>query len=120
MPLVLHRLDQGIDAAGGIRWIVGTLGRSRLIAGVVDDEVHVGVEPVRARPTSAHRPEFLGKAREQQALMDADVAHAELARPLDEWDANVGTVECKAAAVRAPLRVALPGCDRDSGRPHPS
>ena len=43
--------------------------------------------------------------------MDANVAHAELARPFDERYANVGAVEFEAAAFRAPLRVALPGRD---------
>ena len=41
--------------------------------------------------------------------MDANVAHAELARPFDEGYANVGAVKFEAAAFRSPLRVALPG-----------
>ena len=45
--------------------------------------------------------------------MNADVAHAELARSLDERNADVGAVKLEAlGAVRAPLRVALPGLDR--------
>src|SRR5262245_63895782 len=43
--------------------------------------------------------------------MDANIAHAELACPLDEGNPNVGTVELETAAARAPLRVALPGRD---------
>ena len=109
--IVLDRLDQGVDAARGMRGIIGTLSGARLVARVVNDEVHVGVEPGGAADVGAPS-QFLGKAREQQALMDADVAHPELARPFDERDANVGTVERKAAAVRAPLRVTLPGRDR--------
>ena len=56
--------------------------------------------------------EFLREAREEQTLMDADVAHAEFARTLDERYSNIGAVKFEAAAVRAPLRIALPGRDR--------
>src|SRR5262245_48887014 len=98
--VVLDRLDQGVDAARGVRGIIGSLSGTRLVARMVDDEVHVGVEAGRAADVGA-ASKFLGKAPEQQAFMDADVAHSELARPLDERDANVGTVERKAAAVRA-------------------
>src|SRR4029077_13643887 len=48
---------------------------------------------------------------EQQTLMDANVTHAKLARPFDERYANIGAVKFEAAALRAPLRVALPGRD---------
>lgn len=40
--------------------------------------------------------------------MDANVAHAELARPFDERYSDVGAVKFEAATFRAPLRVALP------------
>src|SRR5262245_50453321 len=43
--------------------------------------------------------------------MDANVAHAECARPFDERYADVGAVKLKADALRTPLRVALPGRD---------
>ena len=65
-------------------------------------------------------PEFLREPREKQTLMDADIAHAELARPFDERYANVGAVEFEAAAFRAPLRVALPGRDGVAIDAHPS
>ena len=45
-----------------------------------------------ARPTSAHRPNSSG-IEEEQTLMDANIAHAELARPFDEGYANLGAVE---------------------------
>jgi hypothetical protein len=41
--------------------------------------------------------------------MNANVAHAELARAFDKRYANLGAVEFEAAALRALLRVALPG-----------
>src|SRR5262245_2238943 len=43
--------------------------------------------------------------------MNANVAHTELARPLDERYTNVGAIEFEAEALRTPLRVALPGSD---------
>ena len=43
--------------------------------------------------------------------MDANIVHAELARPFDEGYANLGAVEFESYATRSPLRVALPGCD---------
>ena len=47
--------------------------------------------------------------------MDADAADAELARLLDEGDADLGAVELPADPLGPPLGVALPGGDRVAG-----
>ena len=69
----LHRLDQDIDTAGGIRRIVWALGFSRLVARVVNDEIDVGVECGGAADVGAS-PQFFWEPREKQTLVDADVA----------------------------------------------
>ena len=77
---------------------------------MINDEIHVGVAGRGAADIGA-APQFLGKLREEYALMDADIAHAELASPFDEQYADVGAVKLEADAGRAQLRVALPGLD---------
>src|SRR5216684_3315262 len=81
---------------------------------MVNDEVDVGVA-LRHTPDIRTAPVLLGKARKQESLVNADVAHTKRPRPLDERDADHGVIELPADALRAPLGVALPGLDWVAG-----
>src|SRR5215468_265641 len=76
---------------------------------MIDEEVDVGKTLRDAADVDARRV-FVGLRSEWQALVHGNVLDAELARLLDEGEADV-VVEEEALAVRPPLRVGLPRGD---------
>ena len=97
--VVLDRADQRVDAFAA-RWIVRALGLAGNEARVIDEKVYVRVA-LGDDANIARQAVLVGAPAERQAFVDADVAHAEGAGPLDQKDAGVFFAQEKAAPVRA-------------------
>src|SRR5258707_6167619 len=113
--ILRQRMDETVDPALGMRPVIGALAPVGFEAGVIDDEVDVG-EPSRRWPDIGAGREFERKPGKGKPLMDRDVLDAERACFLDEGHADPRIVEPPAHALRAELRVDLPGPDRIGAR----